>query len=126
MQGGSETLLTELLRPPGSPWGMSQNPRVPWNTVWKAQGGMLRGLCKQTRWASQGEEGEEGSGVRPGVPGTGRPGRLWDWFLKTEGQEDWSVCESLPGRPALLALQVRGFPHALEGSPQVLGAPLEY
>lgn len=64
LQGGSETLLTELLRPPGSPWGTSQNPRVSWNTVWEAQGGMLRGLCKQTRWASEGEEGEEGSGVR--------------------------------------------------------------
>lgn len=85
---------------------------------------MLRGLCKQTCWASEGEEGEEGLGARHWGPrGTVGPGRLWDWSLKTEGQEDWSVCETLPRRPALLALQVQGLPHTLEGSLQVLGFP---
>lgn len=74
-----------------------------------------------------------------GPQGKVGPGRLCDWSLKTEGQEDWSVCETLPRRPALLALQVWGLPHTLEGSlevlglpsstdgsPQVLGGPLEH
>ncbi|XP_010836432.1 PREDICTED: uncharacterized protein LOC104987282, partial [Bison bison bison] len=92
----------------GSPWRMSRNPRVPWNSVWEARG-VLRGLCKETCWASEGEEGEEGLGAwHWGPRGTVGPGRLWDWSLKTEGQEDWSVCETLPRRPALLALQSQG------------------
>lgn len=72
--------------PPGSPREMSQDPRVPWSTVWEALGGVLRGL-----WETGRRERCGGGGLGCG---TGVPGRRGSGAHRRLGAEEGGVSES--------------------------------